>query len=191
MTDVKNDAPGRAYGGRCKEDRVAERRAKLLEAAARIYLRDGPQAASVAAICAEAGLTTRYFYESFASNDALTCTIFEEMCRRMIGFMEEAAAKDGPPAALRTFLFELTDHPGMAKVFLADLDRHSPELRVIGRRFVTRIGEIAMPGLTDPLIQAGAIGAILWTARAWVESGYAEASEDVLAAMERFTSATH
>src|ERR1700754_2906752 len=61
----------RRYSGQSFEDRLAERRERLIHAAAMVAGRVGLEATSVAAICAEAGLTARYFYESFPTREAI------------------------------------------------------------------------------------------------------------------------
>lgn len=58
----------RSYGGRTAEERTAERRARLVEAAIEILAERGANA-TMTAICGSAGLTERYFYESFANID--------------------------------------------------------------------------------------------------------------------------
>src|ERR1700712_4827252 len=61
----------RRYSGLSFEDRQSDRRARLVRAALDVAGRFGLEGTSVAAICAEAGLTARYFYESFPSRDAI------------------------------------------------------------------------------------------------------------------------
>jgi AcrR family transcriptional regulator len=57
----------RAYGGRSREDRIAQRRTRLLDAGVAALHEDGLAQISVRTVCARAGLTARYFYESFGS----------------------------------------------------------------------------------------------------------------------------
>lgn len=58
----------RSYGGRSAEERTADRRARLVEAAVEVLAERGA-ATTMTSICATAGLTERYFYESFANTD--------------------------------------------------------------------------------------------------------------------------
>lgn len=74
------------YRGVAAEERRAERRARLLEAALQLVGEGGWSAVTVRAVCARAGLTGRYFYESFDSRDALLLALFD-------GIVEEAAAR--------------------------------------------------------------------------------------------------
>lgn len=66
----------RRYGGRGGEERRAERRERLLDAGLACYGEVGYHAATVRLICARAGLTERYFYESFANGEDLLCAVY-------------------------------------------------------------------------------------------------------------------
>src|SRR4051794_37883174 len=59
--------PHRVYGGVEREDRVRVRRQRFLEAGVQVFGTRGYRAATVRAICEEAKLTDRYYYESFSS----------------------------------------------------------------------------------------------------------------------------
>ena len=62
-------APARSYRGRSALERTEERRERLVEAAITVLAAQGERA-TMTAICHQAGLTERYFYESFANRDA-------------------------------------------------------------------------------------------------------------------------
>ncbi|MCF8571933.1 TetR family transcriptional regulator [Gordonia sp. HY002] len=67
----------RSYGGEAGDARVARRRAALLDAT--LDLLSAPEAGQVTVrgICAHAGLTPRYFYESFDNADALVAATYD------------------------------------------------------------------------------------------------------------------
>lgn len=69
----------RAYGGVDGDERVARRRAALLDAALDVLGSDTapPEAVTVRGICRATGLNPRYFYESFDSADALVGAAFD------------------------------------------------------------------------------------------------------------------
>jgi len=73
---------GRTYGGRTAAERGAERRARLVEAGIEVFARGASQV-TVEEICAEASLTKRYYYEEFASLDALAEEVMAEVLRRV------------------------------------------------------------------------------------------------------------
>lgn len=68
----------RVYGGLSEEARVLDRRERFLEAGLEIFGTVGLRGATVRALCREAGLTERYFYESFSDTEALFCAVYEK-----------------------------------------------------------------------------------------------------------------
>lgn len=52
-------------------EREAQRRSKILQAAARAFVRDGLRGTSIATICKEAGISPGHLYYYFASKEAL------------------------------------------------------------------------------------------------------------------------
>ncbi len=62
---------GRTYGGRTSEERRAERRTRLLDAARKLFGTRGYAATTIEAICAASRLNPRYFYEEFDGREAL------------------------------------------------------------------------------------------------------------------------
>ncbi|MEO9329349.1 TetR family transcriptional regulator [Gordonia aurantiaca] len=69
----------RAYGGEGGDTRVARRRAALLDAALDLLGADEAEAVTVRGVCRRAGLTARYFYESFESVDQLVETVYDQV----------------------------------------------------------------------------------------------------------------
>jgi AcrR family transcriptional regulator len=69
----------RPYGGVSAEDRVAARRARLLDATLSIIGEHGVAAVTVDLICSEAQLGKRYFYESFPDRDALLVQLSDDL----------------------------------------------------------------------------------------------------------------
>ncbi|MFO7546803.1 MAG: helix-turn-helix domain-containing protein [Trueperaceae bacterium] len=70
-------------------------RARLLDAAAKIFERDGFEAASVTDIASEAGVTTGSLYHHFEGKLGLFQVVRQEMERRVRDRMEGAAAAAG------------------------------------------------------------------------------------------------
>jgi AcrR family transcriptional regulator len=85
----------RPYGGVSAEDRRAARRERLLDAGLELLGSDGWSSATVKAICAEAGLTERYFYESFGNRDEMLVAVFDRVSTEAIG-RAVAAVADAP-----------------------------------------------------------------------------------------------
>ncbi len=78
--DAESDGsiPGmRRWRGRPPADRIAARREQLIEAAIELMATIGAAETSMRGVCRQAGLTERYFYESFPNLDALFTTALE------------------------------------------------------------------------------------------------------------------
>lgn len=67
----------RAYRGASPHQRVEQRRAQLVDAGVDIFGTIGYRAATIDHICARAGLSKRYFYESFPDSEALLLACYE------------------------------------------------------------------------------------------------------------------
>jgi AcrR family transcriptional regulator len=96
--------PKRAYGGVSADDRIAARRAKLLDAGLELFGTRGYATTGVKDICREAGLTDRYFYESFNDSAGLFLAVFERLTEDLFALVVEAVADagDDPERQLRS-----------------------------------------------------------------------------------------
>jgi AcrR family transcriptional regulator len=124
------DAPRvtpRKYGGRSAAERKAERHAALVSAALEIWQEQGWAAVTMRGVCARAGLTDRYFYESFADRDALLVTLWDqardETLVMLLGAISEAPADD-PLLQLRcaidAVVHHIADEPARAQILFGD-----------------------------------------------------------------------
>lgn len=86
----------RSYRGVAQVDRVAERRATLIETGLDCLHEDGLAGVSVRSVCARARLTPRYFYESFAELDALLLAIVDAVAAE-VAERSLAAIAAAPP----------------------------------------------------------------------------------------------
>ncbi len=68
----------RLYAGLTRTERDAERRQKLLDAGLDAFGTSGYSSASVESLCSAAGVSTRNFYDHFASREDLLIAIFDE-----------------------------------------------------------------------------------------------------------------
>ena len=69
----------RSFRGVSADDRRADRRTRLVDACIDVIGADGIAATTMTAVCKRAGLTERYFYESFANRDELLVAVFDSM----------------------------------------------------------------------------------------------------------------
>jgi AcrR family transcriptional regulator len=165
----------RRYSGQSFEDRQAERREKLVHAAVEVAGRLGLEGLSVAAICAEAGLTTRYFYESFPSREAIFVEAYRAVQTELMSRIGEAKdRKDPAKAALTGFFTAIQSRPELARVFLIDLDDHGGAMRMASFEGANKLSKALGLKATHPLMMAGIVGAIVDIAKRWIESEFAE-----------------
>jgi AcrR family transcriptional regulator len=180
----------RRYAGASFADRQSERRERLILAAIDVFGRAGREGATVAAICAEAGLTARYFYESFQNRDALFLEAFRAVQRELLSRLEASIDPSDPVrSALTGFFAALAEHPGPARVFLLDPHGREPEMQAAGQEAAARLGRLFAPGVTSRLAVIGLLGAIIQIARSWIAGGFAEPVATVVATAQRFARA--
>lgn len=91
------------YRGVSAEDRAAERRERLLEATLAVWADPAGARPTMTRICAAAGLTERYFYESFRSLDDALTAVMESIATEIeqVSLAAADAAGDDPTARVR------------------------------------------------------------------------------------------
>ena len=82
-------SPGR-WAGLSVEARRAERRRLLLDAAFELLGTEGSSGTTVRAVCQEARLNPRYFYESFTDLDTLIVAVYDRVVEELRGAVERA-----------------------------------------------------------------------------------------------------
>jgi AcrR family transcriptional regulator len=187
----------RSYRGASAADRQSARRAQMIAAAIRLYGQHGYRRTSVRAVCQEAQLTERYFYESFANSEALLAAAYETVLARLLeglaeadGLMPEQDREGRARASLHRYYAALRDQPAAARVFLIEItgvndtiDRLFEEsmFRLTAPLIALLDPEGGSPAACDPLVQRGMAGGLLHIALAWIDSGYARPVEEVSA----------
>lgn len=171
----------RRYSGQSFEDRQAERRAKLIKAAAIVAGRHGLEGTSVAAICAEAGLTARYFYESFPGREAIFVEAYRAVQDELLARIKAASVGgDATRRALLGFFTAIQSNPSLARVFLIDLDDHGGAMRMASFDGARKLSKAFGLKATHPLMLAGIVGAVVDIAKRWIESDFSEPIEKVV-----------
>jgi AcrR family transcriptional regulator len=171
----------RRYSGQSFEDRQAERRAKLIKAAAIVAGRHGLEGTSVAAICAEAGLTARYFYESFPGREAIFVEAYRAVQDELLARIKAASTGgDATRRALLGFFTAIQSNPSLARVFLIDLDDHGGAMRMASFDGARKLSKAFGLKATHPLMLAGIVGAVVDIAKRWIESDFSEPIEKVV-----------
>ncbi len=194
MSTFKAMTVERPYRGIPADARVAERRARLLAAALEEIEASGVAGLSVRAICTRAGLTRRYFYESFSDLDALLLTAFDDLHREIADAIVAAlAALHGAPfdararAAIGAGLTIVLTTPAKARLMIAAGGEHHA---LAARRaeavdaFATLVADAIAtpPGPAVPVSPIAArmiTGGLIETVDAWLR-GAVELSEQEL-----------
>jgi len=175
--------PARPYRGIPQDERRAQRRTQLITAGIAVYGERGFRQATVKAVCEAAGLTERYFYESFANSEELLIACFNEVTFAVLGEILAARAAGPEPedrsrAMLHAYFAALQREPRSARVFLVEIRGVS---RAVDKAFdaaLRSIGEevgriVEAPGAeSDPLLMAGIVGGVIHIALRWIEDGY-------------------
>lgn len=183
--------PGRAYRGLSPEARRAERRAKLVAAAVEVFGTTGFQAATVRQICAAAGLTERYFYESFDNQSGLFDAAYDHAVEQLRATLVQAVvgAPPGFPAmseaVLRAFYVFLQREPRLARILLIEIYGAAKDLERLYQRgvrdFATLVRglidanlRVDQAGLDADLLATAVVGACTHLATRWLQGGYRE-----------------
>ncbi|MFD4179793.1 TetR/AcrR family transcriptional regulator [Rhodococcus sp. NPDC058514] len=113
----------RSWAGTDLEQRQRARPEKLLAAGVDLLgAADGP-AVSVRAVCRAAGVTERYFYESFGDREEFVRAVYADVGERahltLVGAVESAATpRDRATAGVLAFVELMVDHPEMGRVLM-------------------------------------------------------------------------
>jgi AcrR family transcriptional regulator len=137
----------RSYGGKTADERATERRERLVAATIDVLAKEGAGRTTMTGICAAAGLTERYFYESFASLDeamvAALDTVADEIASLAVSTLQAAeGSADARVHALMVAFFDLVDR-SPAKVRVAVVESTaSPALRARRHELLGSFAEI-------------------------------------------------
>lgn len=124
----------RTWRGQTIEERQAHRRDRLIEAGIELFGTRGYANTPVKAICEEAGLTERYFYEAFEGRESLLDEIYSMLlanCRRATLEAIRGAGDDlvaSMRAGLTAFAHELTRDPRRARIQEIEVVGVSPDM---------------------------------------------------------------
>ena len=97
------------------EDRQALRRDELVAAGVQLLGEKSGPAVTVRVACRQAGLTERYFYESFADRDEFVRAVYDDVCTRAMSTLMSATT---PRQAVERFVALMVDDPVRGRVLL-------------------------------------------------------------------------
>lgn len=197
--------PSRQYGGIDADQRMNERREKFITAGLEAFGVHGYGQATIKGICRLAGLTERYFYESFKNKEELLCAVFGRLINELETGARNIIETPGirPEEAVcqitkRFYLLFLQD-PRRARVQLFEVLGVSPRVDEEYRQSIkTLAGWIKItfcslfPSL-DPewlettIIPTSIAGAMIANAHRWVLDGFQTPIDDIVTqSMEMF-----
>ena len=105
----------RRWSGVPLEDRQVLRRDELIAAGVQLLGGESGQAVTVRAVCRAAGLTERYFYESFSDRDEFVRAVYDDVCTRAMSALTSATT---PREAVEQFVALMVDDPVRGRVLL-------------------------------------------------------------------------
>lgn len=95
LNDRQQPAPAkRIYAKKSATDRAQERHERLLEAGLQLFATQGYAQTTIEALCSEAKVTTRHFYQSFQGREALLLAVYNQMVGELqIGLLSAIQAE--------------------------------------------------------------------------------------------------
>ncbi|HEY7053086.1 MAG TPA: TetR/AcrR family transcriptional regulator [Mycobacterium sp.] len=159
------------------------RRGELIAAGVTLLGGEGGPALTVRAVCREASLTERYFYESFTDRDEFVRAVYDDVCARAMATLLSATT---PREAVERFVALMVDDPVLGRVLLL-----APEVEPV----LTRSGAEWMPSfidllqrklttISDPTLQnmvaTGLIGALTWLFTAYLNGRLTATREEFI-----------
>jgi AcrR family transcriptional regulator len=196
----------RTYGGVSASERTAARRARFIEAGIALFGSSGLRGATVRGVCLAAGLTDRYFYESFDSLEALLQACYGALMARLDERMDQArhaaTAASAGLAPLRQLechvtagyeaWFDLVREPSFARIVLAEVLGVSPAVDALYEAGMQRFSELNSAALAaalppgrlsaerQALVGRALIGAAVQVASLWRSQGYRTPRDEVV-----------
>lgn len=197
-------AGGRRYGGADPTERQARRRSALISAGLDVFGTDGYAKASVKSICDQAGLTQRYFYESFSDRADLLVAVYDD-CVDFARTSTLAAAgrfldtgggttpdasegiageliSEAARAILQAFVSALADDARRARVMLVEVVGVTPEIERVRMRAIHGWAELILmlargnrpASARQRLASVGLVGAVTQLMVDWYVAGTGE-----------------
>ncbi|KQY02349.1 TetR family transcriptional regulator [Mycobacterium sp. Root135] len=145
------------------QDRQTLRRDELIAAGVDVLGGAGGGALTVRGVCRAAGLTERYFYESFVDRDDFVRAVYDHVCSTA---MTALTSSTTPRDAVERFVALMVDDPVRGRVLLIAPERE-PVLTKSGAEWMPSFIELIqhkLTRITDSAVQAmvatGLVGAL-------------------------------
>jgi AcrR family transcriptional regulator len=179
---------------------VSRRRQQFIDAGRHLFGTIGYRSTTVRLLCNEAGLTDRYFYESFQSIEALLVTVYQGLVNELerCVLIKLATRLDGDLIShIRNVLdvvFQAAEEPLLARIVWIEILGVSPGAdavyNVTMRRFAELIFTLSKTleptwPVSDEVARStcmGLIGAVSESVKDWLHSGYLQPRETLVEA---------
>src|SRR6201999_988167 len=153
---LRRDVPTGQRRGRWtgvpRERRLALRRDNLIAAGVQMLGGSGGPALTVRAVCRQAALTERYFYESFSDRDEFVRAVYDDVCTRAMSTLVSAKT---PLEEVEQFVELMVDDPVRGRVLLL-APAVEPVLTRSGAEWMPNFIELLQRKLSrigDPVLQ--------------------------------------
>lgn len=194
-------ASKRVYAGQSPTERTAERREAFIEAGFELIGTEGYRAATVRAVCRQAGFTDRYFYQLFGNTEGLLTAVYTRVSQQLKRALDEAEAAAGPAlearseAGLRAFIRFMRDARN-ARILMSEILGVSDEVTKLYMRttveFADRLMTATVPADVEivdsaedaALFGQALVGAMIYAAGAWAMNGYRQSEDSVVASCQ-------
>ena len=164
---------------------AVDKRRLILDAAVRVFARQGYHATRVADIADEAGVAYGLVYHYFRSKEAVMTELFTERWSLLLAAGEQVKAGDGTPreklSAIAGFIIDSYRHdPELMKVIIIEVTRaansfgrtHLPEIRQAYDQVAQIVAEAQADGAFRKEIDADFVGMAYYGAVEQVLSGW-------------------
>lgn len=134
MSRRPSSTRSRRYRGRSTDELRAERRERLMQAATARIGEVGYQSTTIEKLCTEARVSTRHFYEHFATREALLSSLFDRITEQTRAVIMQALAEQADDAveralnAVRAFVRYALSDPARARIAFVETVGVSPHM---------------------------------------------------------------
>ncbi|RJP76747.1 MAG: TetR/AcrR family transcriptional regulator [Desulfobacteraceae bacterium] len=197
---MKNKKPlqQRKYSGVQADLRTGERKQKIIEAGLEAFGTIGYAKTSIKKICNLAGLTERYFYESFDCKEDLLSTVYQsiitELTAKTLELINRSEDRSAATAyaSLKLYFQTLQEDPRKARMLFFEILGVSPRIDEEYRKAIQELSSHAMqilmmvfPALNyrqlkDTILPAAIAGAIIQVASQWSLNHFQPPLEKIL-----------
>lgn len=197
MSQPAGSSASRTYRGLAPEERQAQRRQKLLEAGKQRIGTVGYAATTVDAVCADAGVAKRHFYEHFPHLDDLLIAVYRDTSGTILRGVADALVStddivEAACAGIEAFFTALDADRLTARIMLAEVLGVSTEVEQAYRAVIDEwvgiieaaLATVDYRGVPTTLLADTAWGLITGAAVRWLLTGFRAPCADVVTTVQ-------